>query len=164
MKLLLGVLIVCFTSYCGYFLSKKYQIRKLFFIQLYEFNEYYLNEISYFRRPLPEILKRRAYKGAFGDLLNGYFGVLKENSTKKTAIYSLISAYDFLTEDEKGIIGDYFSMLGSGDSNSQKEYFSSVKNSLAERKSQSVSNAEKYGGLFIKLGFLFGLTILILIV
>ena len=164
MKLLLGVLIVCFTSYCGYFLSKKYRTRKLFFIQLYEFNEYYLNEISYFRRPLPEILNRRTYKGAFAELLKRFFGLLKENSTKKTAIYDLLSAYDFLTEDEKSTVGDYFSMLGSGDSNSQKEYFGSVKSTLADLKNKSVADSEKYGSLFIKLGFLFGLTVLILIV
>ena len=164
MKILLGVCIVCFTSYCGYFFAKKYRIRKQFFIQLYEFNEFYLNEISYFRRPLPEIIKRKTYKGAFLELLNGFFDLLNENTTKKSAIYEKVAAYDFLTEDEKGAIGDYFSMLGAGDSASQKEYFNSVKSALGEYKNKSVADGEKYGGLFIKLGFLLGLTILILIV
>jgi stage III sporulation protein AB len=164
MKILLGVCIVCFTSYCGYFFAKKYRIRKLFFIQLYEFNEFYLNEISYFRRPLPEIVKRKKYKGAFLELLNDFFELLNDNTTKKSAIYEKVEAYDFLTADEKGVIGDYFSMLGAGDSVSQKEYFNSAKNSLGGYKTKSVEDSEKYGGLFIKLGFLFGLTVLILIV
>ena len=59
---------------------------------------------------------------------------------------------------------DYFSMLGRGDSSSQKGYFSSVKEDLRRRKIETDAEYKKYGDLYIKLGFLCGLLVLILIV
>ena len=51
-KFILGVAIICFTSFCGYVLAKKYRQRKNFFSQMNEFNERFLSEIAYYRRPI----------------------------------------------------------------------------------------------------------------
>ena len=72
--------------------------------------------------------------------------------------------YDFLKKEEIALIGDYFSMLGKGDSISQKGYFSSVKEDLKILETEAVQTSKKYGDLYIKLGFLCGLFILILII
>ena len=164
MKLIVGVLIVAFTSYCGYFLAKKYRMRKSFFIQLYEFNERFLNELSYYRRPLSSFLKNYEYKGEFLELINVFFGQLSEKSTQNKGVYDLLKEYDFLKDDEKSFIADYFRMLGVSDSGSQKEYFLAVRSSLSEYKLRGEADSEKFGGLYVKLGFLCGLTILIVIV
>ena len=62
------------------------------------------------------------------------------------------------------LLRDYFSMLGRGDSNSQKAYFSSVKSALSDHKKKSAADCQRYGDLYLKLGFLLGLAILVLIV
>ena len=57
-KFLLGVCIVAFTSFCGYFFAKKYAKRKLFLEQLKEFNDRFINEIGYYKRPLGEFISK----------------------------------------------------------------------------------------------------------
>ena len=57
-KFIVGVAMVAFTTFCGYFLAKKYRQRKLFFMQLVEFNERFLSEISYYRRPIKDFTEK----------------------------------------------------------------------------------------------------------
>lgn len=59
---------------------------------------------------------------------------------------------------------DYFLMVGRGDSASQKTYFSSVSGVVSKWASDANLAAKKYGDLYIKLGFLCGLFVLILII
>lgn len=161
-KFILGILIVVFTAFCGYILSKKYRRKKLFFAQFYEFNERFLTEITYARRPLGDFFLSDSYKGEFGKLAEKFFQDIQKNEN----IYAVLQTdgeYAFLTKEEKAFVGDYFSMLGKGDSASQKAYFSNRKDGLAKLKSQSETACKKYGDLYIKLGFLCGLLILVLI-
>ncbi len=162
-KFLLGVAIVAFTSYCGHLFTKKYRKRKLFFKQFKEFNERFLSEIAYYRRPLKQFIASYTYQDAFQDLLTEVF---KERDNP-TAIQRLLyedERFFFLKEDEKRIVEDYFLMLGRGDSTSQKSYFSTVKERLSTLQTATETDAKKYGDLYLKLGFLCGLLILILIV
>lgn len=162
-KLLLGISIVAFTSYCGYVLAKKYRRRKLFFGEWKEFNERFITEISYYRRPLGEFFAKFTYKGEFQKFLESYFEWLNFGSGRISELLE-IPFCSFLTKEEKNILVDYFQMLGKGDSNSQKAYFSSVKETLAKLCANAESSHKKYGDLYIKLGFLSGLLILILII
>jgi len=61
-------------------------------------------------------------------------------------------------------VENYFCMLGKGDSGSQKSYFSSMKEGLTAMSVDAENAAKRYGDLYIKMGFLCGLFILILIV
>lgn len=166
-KFILGIAIVCFTSFCGYVLAKKYRQRKNFFAQMNEFNERFLSEIAYYRRPVKEFAKKYAYKGEFDDLLCAFVETLgagtKENSDGSSSEPPL-PAYSFLSKDETAFVNDYFLMVGKGDSASQNAYFTSVKGTLGDYKKKSAEECKKYGDLYLKLGFLCGLTILILII
>ncbi len=162
-KFLLGVAMVAFGSFCGYLLSKKYRKRKVFFKQLKEFNERFLSEISYYRRPIREFVAAYSYEGEFQSLLSAYFAALDERGqTGKFFIEG--EEYAFLKEEERRTVEDYFLMLGRGDSASQKAYFSSVKNGLSALQVESETTAKRYGDLYVKIGFLCGLLLLILIV
>lgn len=163
LKVLLGVAIVAFTTLCGYLLSRKYRQRKQFFRQLSEFNERFLNEISYYRRPIRDFITTYAYQGEFHDLLQSYLMNLEQSSPNPMQLLEE-PAYAFLKEDEKTLITNYFFMLGKGDSSSQKGYFNSVKSVLGKWQSDAVETGKKYEDLYIKLGFLCGLFILILII
>ena len=65
-KFLFGIVMIAFTSFCGYLLARKYRQRKLFFRQLYEFNERFLTEIAYYRRPIQEFAAKYTYRGEYG--------------------------------------------------------------------------------------------------
>lgn len=157
LKVLLGCAIIAFFSFCGYLLSKRYRQRKYFFRQLYDFNQRFLNEIAYYRRPIQEFSAKYTYQGEFDEVLHAYFFSLNDG------VFDL-SLYTFLKEEERGFIYDYFQMLGKGDSASQKAYYVSVKETLLKWKTVSEDEGKKYEDLYIKLGFLCGLFILILII
>lgn len=162
-KFFLGIAIIAFSSFCGYLLSKKYRQRKQFYAQLREFNERFLSEISYYRRPLKEFMVAYAYQGEFEELLQDFSSFL----TEKGLTGSFLKAgtkYTFLKEEECQMLEDYFMMLGKGDSASQKGYFSAVKDSLVKIENESKNEAKRYSDLYVKIGFLCGLLILILIV
>ncbi len=162
-KFLLGIVIVSFTSFCGYLLSKKYRIRKVFFSQFREFNERFLNEMTYYRRPLAEFFTKYQYKGEFGFLLEDYLVYIRKGQTSFDKLLEN-SDFHFLKKEEKAFICDYLSMLGKGDSASQKAYFGSVKEQLKKLETEAIETGKKYADLYIKLGFLCGLFILILII
>ena len=161
LKVVFGVAIVAFSTFCGYIFTKKYRRRKNFFLQLYAFNERFINEISYYRRPLIEFSSTFVYKGEFQICLQAFF------DSMSSGVPFLADGLDkdifyFLNSDEKATVQDYFQMLGKGDSASQKAYFLSVKERLSKLQTEAVTANKKYGDLYIKLGFLCGLFILIL--
>ena len=163
LKFLSGIAIIAFTTFCGYFLARKYRQRKLFFTQLKEFNERFLNEIAYYRRPIGEFIAGYAYQGEFNGLLQGFFSNIGAYSSIDRRLFDL-SEYTFLTKEEQSVAEDYFLMLGKGDSASQKSYFSSVKETLSKLQTESENTCKRYGDLYVKIGFLCGLLILILII
>lgn len=160
-KFIVGIALVAFTTFCGYFLAKKYRQRKLFFMQLLEFNERYLSEIAYYRRPIKEFTEKYTYKGEFDELLQDFFRSLQSGESLRENLLDS-AKYAFLTIEEKRVVEDYFLMFGKGDSQSQKGYFSSVKSSLSKLQSEAETQCKRYGDLYIKLGFLCGLLLLIL--
>ena len=162
-KFIFGLTIVAFSSFCGYLFARKYRQRKAFFQQLKEFNERYLSEISYYRRPIKAFVASYAYKGEFSRLLKIFFELLESGQAQFRG-FDFKSEFPFLREDERQAVADYFFMLGRGDSTSQKGYFTAVKERLTTLSAAADADCKKYGDLYIKLGFLCGLFILILIV
>ena len=163
LKFLSGIVVIAFTTFCGYLLARKYRQRKLFFTQLKEFNERFLNEIAYYRRPIGEFIAGYAYQGEFNGLLQGFFFNIGAHSPNDRRLFDLFE-YTFLTKEEQSVVEDYFLMLGKGDSASQKSYFSSVKETLSKLQTESENACKRYGDLYVKIGFLCGLLILILII
>ncbi len=162
-KFMLGIAVVAFTSFCGRFLAKKYRQRKQFFRQLNEFNQRFLAEIAYYKRPIRQFIASYTYQGEFNDLLQDVLNNLEESGGLQDVFYHK-NDYPFLKTDEKKGIEDYFSMLGKGDTDSQKGYFSTVKERLNTWDSEAEKQCKRYGDLYVKLGFLFGLLVLILII
>lgn len=161
LKLIFGVAIVAFCTFCGYIFTRKYRRRKSFYVQLYEFNERFINEISYYRRPLMEFSSAFVYKGEFQECLQTFFHSMSSGIPFSSDALDKDIFY-FINSEEKAFVQDYFQMLGKGDSVSQKAYFSSIKERLSKLQTEAVTAQKKYGELYIKLGFLCGLFILIL--
>ena len=79
-KVILGLAVVAFGGFMGFFLSKKYRKRKEFYCQLSQFNERFLTEIGYYKRPLTKFLTAYLYKGEFDVLLQYFYQSLQANS------------------------------------------------------------------------------------
>ena len=163
LKALSGISIILFSTLCGYLFAGKYRHRRLFFTHLNEFNQRFLNEIAYYRRPMTEFLFIYSYKGAFGDLLKVFYDGLSEN-TSLSRVKDSLNSFLFLKKEDCVVIENYFYMLGRGDSASQNTYFSSVKDTLSLLQKESEEIGKKYGDLYVKIGFLIGLFVLILII
>ena len=88
---------------------------------------------------------------------------MEENALSNRMLNEL-TEFTFLKEEERRFTENYFLMLGRGDSVSQKGYFTSVKEQLCKLQVSAENSSKKYGDLYIKLGFLCGLLILILII
>lgn len=160
-KFFVGMAIVAFASFCGYALAGKYRRKKMFFAQFASFNERFLAELAYYRRPIKSFVFEYAYQGEFRALLEDYVASL--NPESDTDIFLLGEDFAFLNKDERRITQEYFSTLGKGDSASQKGYFSSMKSRLDVLREDSEKECKRYADLYVKLGFLCGLFILILI-
>lgn len=152
-KIIICIAVIAFSTSVGYLLAGKYRARKKFFEQFSRFNEQYLNELNYARKPLPDFLKEHEYSGDF-------------SKSVKQCVESRDCAvkYSYLSKEEKGACGNYFSMLGKGDAHSQKTFFAAQTSFLEEKRAEGEKQAKARGGLYLKLGLLAGLAIVILIV
>ncbi len=162
LKFLSGIAIIAFMTFCGYLLSRKYRRRKEFFSQWKEFNERFLTEISYYRRPIQEFIGDYSYRGEFDALLQSFSQKLQEE--EQNGMLTEDVEFAFLKSDERRGVEDYFLMLGKGDSASQKAYFSAIKDTLSKWQQETAESCKRYGDLYIKMGFLCGLLLLILII
>ena len=159
MKIIVGIAVVVFTTYCGWFLSRRYRRRKQFFKDMQEFNLSFLEEVGYSKRPFELFCARRAYAGDFGCLLEDVVSRRLERKTTKPSM----DEYAFLTTDERVFVEEYFQAAGRGDTQAQKGYFSNAKIKLDSLKTKGEEDGKKYTDLYTKLGFLAGLAMMIIL-
>ena len=152
LKFLLAACAIAFCIGLGYLAAHKYRCRRSFYSQLYDFNERYLSELGYARKPLPQFLKEYVYAGEFGRTI-GAFSAREE-----------LPRHPFLSDAEQKEYADYFAMLGKGDAQSQSAFFTAKRAALQQRKEESEKEAKARGALYLKLGLLAGLAFVILII
>jgi stage III sporulation protein AB len=116
------------------------------------FHAYFLSEMSYIRRPLPDIIARFCGGEEFQKLL-------KEYTERHTA-----EKRKFLTGEENDFLSEYFSFIGKSDYAGQRDYFTSVTTKIKNFTEKGQKDGEKYTDLYVKLGFLLGLAIVIFLV
>lgn len=153
LKLLLSGLIIAFCTALGYFAAEKWRLRRNFYAQLDAFNEKYLAELKYTRKPLLRFLKENRFSGDFQRLASRFA------DTRTISVN-----YSYLTPSERESVTEYLSMLGKWDSHAQSGYFSAQQKELAEKRETSEKEAKARGELYLKLGLLAGLAFVILIV
>ncbi len=159
-KWVLCLTLLIFTSSVGYAFSSKYRKRKLFFAQFYDFNQKFLQELSYSKRPIKEFLQIYPFKGEFLLLLEEY----RQKIGRDNFFNEYFSQNTFLLLEEEKLIIEYFQQLGKGDSDSQKTIFSARAKLLEEMKTKTENDYKKYAELYVKLGVLLGLAIIIVII
>ena len=110
--------------------------------------------------------KYRKRKDFFYNLALFNERLLNEVSYTRIPLPAFAEKYEFeyLTEDEKKFLGDYFRMVGGSDAASQKTYLSALRKEIEERRRASDEVYKRYFSLYLKLGVLAGLVLIILLV
>lgn len=152
LKFVLAGLAIAFCVFLGYLAAEKYRARKRFYAGMNSFNEKYLSELRYARKPLPEFLKENNFTGEFTPMLKDF--ALTRNTN--------VNRY-FLNADEREQVKHYLEMLGRGDAHTQSGFFEAQQPRIAEAAKCSEKEAKERGELYLKLGLLAGLAFVILI-
>ena len=141
------------TAVIGYLFSLKYNEAENFWNKFLYWHKKIKTEISFSQNSLPEILRSDAENDKF---LNAALDFInkKENVPK----------FKFLSNEENDFLNKYLQDLGTTDKNSQIDFLNSMEQDLIRYAKDSENKSKKYRPLFIKLGFLFGLIIFILVV
>ncbi len=156
-KFLLCIIAVSLCVLLAWLLTRKYRLRMQFYYNLNLFNERLVNEVSYTKIPLPAFMEKYTFNGDFRRMLEVKRDARFDNGDEGCDM-------DYLSEDERKFLGDYFRMIGKSDAASQKTYLSAMREEIADKKQKSEELYRKYFSLYIKLGFLAGLILVVLIV
>lgn len=127
------------TTSIGVFLSANKKRRMQIFSELYEFNEQLLLNLKFSRQTLDKIAKNFKF---VPDILQG----------------------KILLDGRDGeIISEYVFNLGKSDALSQIDYLNERKAILTKFKDESAENYKKYSSLYVKIFFLLGVLMAVLL-
>lgn len=153
LKIALGALIVAFCTLLGYLSAGKARARAHFYSAFCDFNERYLAELRYTRKPLGAFLKEQPEKGDFAAVVKSY----ANQREKKQAL-------SYLKEEERADLDGYLAALGRGDARTQSAFFGERSGALARKKEECAKEAKTRSELSVKLGLLAGLAFVILVI
>lgn len=152
MKIIIGIFFLFLCTFIGYNLSLKYTKRKIFYGNFFNFNEKLLREVSFLQTTIVSLLNDIDINTDFYDSLKHYVNTKEFKFDKQ-----------YLFEEEKNELNRYFKTIGTSDKIGQLEYLSSMDITLKNKRIQTEENEKKYRMLYIKMGFLIGLIILIIL-
>lgn len=145
-----------FCTFLGWLFSAKYRKRKKFFEQLSSFYERFSLELASVRKSIPAFLEDYPATGEFKQFLFAYQTGLRTGE--------IIINLPFLTEEEEKLLFDFFRLLGKSDASSQQAFLKSYGVRFSALSAETAKDASRYGGLYLKIGLLFGFLVVILLV
>ena len=152
MRLFLGIVILLFCLFLGYCLSGKYYLRRVFYSDFYNFNTLLGQEIAFKQTTIMNLITNQPNNSDFYCLLK-----------KKVLAESFEVNITYLTLEEKSFVSEYLVKIGKFDKKTQLEYLKSINVIVLEKQQNSVLDEKKYKVLYIKLSFLIGLILLIIV-
>lgn len=138
-KILILIAVVILTTWIGTFLSSNKKKRMQVFAELYEFNEQLILNMNYSRLSIAKIASPFKF------------------------IPEILSGKNPLSGNDGEIIRDYTENLGMTDALSQVDYLTERKTLLKKYKDESFSDYKKYSSLYVKIFFLIGVMIAVLL-
>ena len=151
MRVFIGVLLVFLTTLIANLMCQKYRDRQVFFLKLNSFHEKIKREVLYSQKSVKKILEEDDFFD-FSKILLNYL----ENN-------KFLLNLKYLRKNDFEFIKSYCENVGVADADSQLKYLQSVDAQVVELFNQAKEEQEIYCKLYIKLGFLIGLIILVVI-
>lgn len=153
MRLISGIILLAVSTFLGFYYSRKYTERRKAFKSLDAFNSKLKEEVAFAKTSIVAIVKNIENDNIINEYIRDFFLSKKENPEKLKN----------LSEEEKNFFVDYVRRIGQGDKKSQKEYLEAAELKINGYVVAAEEADKKYRPLCIKLGFLFGLIILIIL-
>lgn len=138
-KILILIAVVALITSIGTFLSANKKKRMQVFAELYEFNEQLILTLKFSRASIEKIASPFKY---VSNILNGKCP---------------------LSGPDAELVKDYTENLGKTDALSQVDYLSEKKTLLKKYKEESFTDYKKYSSLYVKIFFLIGVLIAVLL-
>ena len=138
-KILILIAVAGLTTYIGTFLAANKKKRMQVFAELYEFNEQLILTLKFSRSSMDKIASPFKF---VPDILSGSCP---------------------LSGDDGEFIRDYTLNLGKTDALSQVDYLTERKNVLKKYKDESFADYKKYSSLYVKIFFLIGVLVAVLL-
>lgn len=156
-KILAGVMLLISGMLTGTFLGNKYKKRRNFFNDFLSFSQALCTDITFLQKPLPQILNGFNCKSDFNRCLRD-FGDNIENPDDIN-----LSVYNYLKQDEKNLLINFFCSLGKSDCETQLEIINKSAAQAETIYKDCTAEQKKYVPLYAKLGFFAGAVIFIII-
>ena len=153
MRIIAGAVLVAVSTLIGLLLSVKYTERKKFYADFYSFNKRYIECVSFSGDSLKKLLSENNASSDFYEYMRAF-------AEDKTTVFKK----KYLSADESAFLYEYAATLGRGDYETEKTKANVSLEKIKERKEKSVDDEKKYKPLLIKLGFLFGAIVFILLI
>jgi stage III sporulation protein AB len=160
MNIILGFFIMIICTFFGYKFSLKYSGRSNFYESFCRFNKIIQTEVKFKQSTLNEILTNIKDKDDFYSLLKDC--VINEVFSIK-AFEEKINKIKYLSKEDVDFFNVYINNLGTSDLATQSKFLEGADKMLLERNAQAKKDEKKYKTLCLKIGFLIGLTIFIII-
>nr|MBO4517768.1 hypothetical protein [Clostridia bacterium] len=141
----------------GWLVSIKFAESQAFWEKFAYKHEKIKSDIAFLQNPLSEILET----GFETDGKKDYFSILANDYFKNGKTTQKLK---FLSAEETAFIEKYLQNLGTTDKDSQINLLKSMETEIKKYSETSYDKCKKYRPLYIKLGFLAGLVIFILVV
>ena len=146
LNLILGIVITVISTLVGKNVTDNYKRKFNLFSDMEILNNNFIVNLNYNKNNLNKFLKT----------------IDEKSEVDKIVSRNLYPSY--LSVDEKTFIENYFNEVGKHGYLSEKEFLNSSSEKIKEYKSKSKADAEKFSSLGEKVGFLFGVIFLILII
>ena len=155
MRIFIGLILIVLSIFISYLLSEKYSIRKKFYSSFLLFCKKLKNEVTFSKETIVSILKKDLQSNdLFYKALRKRF--LGEDDIKLN--------FNYLLEDEIDYLKVFFDNIGTTNSGLQYEFLSETEKIVSEKYITVKEEEKKYRSLYLKLGFLLGLLIFVLII
>ncbi len=153
MNLLFGLFVLFFCTMMGLVFSKRFSIRRKFFSDFLQFNIEVKTEISFRENTLINLIdKYKNIESEFHIQIRNFF-LKKENVCLNKKIFK---------DTDETLLLNYLSNLGTTEKASQLKFIESIEDKIKTNAESSKLDEEKYKKLYIKLGFLSGLILFII--
>lgn len=152
MNLFFGIVLLIISTFVGYVCSSKFSDRQVFYLDFLNFNKKLKQEVAFKQSTILTIVNKLNNNSDFNITTKDFFSKNELNFNKK-----------YLTEEEKNYFYDYLREIGKTEKNYQIEYLNATNETLTLKQKACEEDAKKYKKLYIKIGFLIGLILLILV-
>jgi len=150
MNLFLGVIIIIVSTVAGLWFSNKYRERKDFFVAFSDFNSRLKNEVLFSQNTVNKIISDFSDKPLFYENINDVLIKKKEYKNLK-----------FLSDDENNFFSEYILKIGKNDKSTETMLLTEAEKTISEKMKTANLESEKYKKAYLKIGFLFGLMLMI---